>query len=453
MHRRNFLQGLAGPLLAQGTAKPNVLFLFSDDQRFDTIRALGNKEIQTPHLDRLCARGVAFTQAMIPGGNQGAVCVPSRAMLMTGQSLYHATEALAGKRPYELWPGYLGKQGYRTFGAGKWHNGPKTYQEAFASGGPVMFGGMNDHYRTPVVAYRADGKYGETDVVRDPAKSSSELFADSLIEFLRAQRGDQPFCAYVAFTAPHDPRQAPAEWRRRYAAEKITVPPNFLPKHPFDNGELEVRDEKLLPWPRTRTAVQKEIADYYALISHLDSQIGRILDVLDRTGLSRNTLVVFAGDNGLALGQHGLMGKQNVYDHSIRVPLVVAGPGVVKGRRSEAAVYLYDIFATLCEMVGVAKPASVEGVSFAAALRGEVFAGRASTFHAYREFQRAVRTQSHKLIRYRVKGTETWQMFDLRRDPWEMRDLSAEPGEARRRAEMEEMLRVWQREVGDPQAE
>jgi len=426
MNRRNFLLALAAP-----TPRPNVVFLFSDDQRFDTIRALGNPDIQTPNLDRLCARGVAFTQASIMGGNQGAVCVPSRAMLMTGQSLYHATDALAGKRPYHLWPAVFAQAGYQTYGAGKWHNGPKLYHEAFSAGGPIFFGGMNDHYKTPLHRFNPSAQYPPAAAERSPKQSASELFTEGLLDFLMRRDQTKPFCAYVAFTAPHDPRQAPPEWQAKYPVEKMQLPKNFLPKHPFDNGELEIRDEKLLPFPRTPEAVKKEIADYYALISHLDSQVGRILDAVDE-----NTIVVFAGDNGLAVGQHGLLGKQNLYDHSIRVPLIVAGPGIKKGRKSSALVSVHDCFATLCDLAGLPKPATVEGESFAPALRGKAFVGRTHTVHYYREFQQAVRTAKYKLIRYTVKGQVTRQLFDLQRDPWEMNSLN----DSRKIAELEALL-------------
>lgn len=426
MNRRNFLLVLAAP-----KPRPNIVFLFSDDQRFDTIRALGNPDIQTPNLDRLCARGVAFTQASIMGGNQPAVCMPSRAMLMTGQTLYHATDALAGKRPYHLWPAVFAQAGYQTYGAGKWHNGPKLYHEAFSAGGPIFFGGMNDHYGTPLHRFNPSAQYPLAAAERSQKQSSSELFTDGLLGFLKSRDETKPFCAYVAFTAPHDPRQAPPEWQARYPVEKIKLPKNFLPEHPFDNGELEVRDEKLLPFPRTPEAVKKEISDYYALISHLDSQIGRILDAVDE-----NTIIVFAGDNGLAVGQHGLLGKQNLYDHSIRVPLIVAGHRIKKSRKSPALVQLQDCFATLCDLAGVPKPATVEGESFAAALRGEPFAGRSHTLHYYREYQQAVRTRTHKLIRYTVNGKVTRQLFDLQRDPWERNSLTDE----RKIAELEALL-------------
>lgn len=449
MERRKFLLSLAAPALAQESRRPNILVLFSDDHRFDTIHALNNPVIRTPNLDRLCARGTAFTQATIMGGNQPAVCVPSRAMLMTGQSLYHAVAAFDGKRAFHLFPKHFAAHGYTTFGAGKWHNGPKLFQQAFQSGGPVMFGGMNDHYNTPVHAFNPSGEYPPEAATRSP-KHSSELFADGLIGFLQSHDRNKPFCAYLAFTAPHDPRQAPPEWLAKYPPSGIKLPPNFLPQHPFDNGELEIRDEKLLPHPRTTEAVKQEIAAYYALISHMDHQIGRILDALDKSEHAANTVIVFAGDNGLAVGQHGLLGKQNLYEHSIRVPLIVAGPGIRRGRRSEALVYTYDIFPTLCQLAAIPVPATVEGASFAGALQDSRFSGRSDTFHAYRGYMRAVRTPAHKLILTTVRGHTTRQLFDLKQDPWEMHNLADAQVEAPRVAKLEAALRKWQERVDDP---
>ncbi len=123
----------------------------------------------------------------------------------------------------------------------------------------------------------------------------------------------------------------------------MTLPESFLPGHPFDNGMLKIRDEKLAPFPRTEKVVRKHLADYYAAITHTDAQIGRILDALEKSGKRDNTLIVFSSDNGLAMGSHGLMGKQNVYDHSVHVPLIVAGPGIPKGETRSALCYIYDL--------------------------------------------------------------------------------------------------------------
>jgi arylsulfatase A-like enzyme len=434
--------------LAVGSAlaapRPNILFLLSDDQRADTIHALGNPRVQTPNLDRLCREGMAFSQAHIMGALQGAVCVPSRAMLLSGRSLFRVREDLVRA---ETWPQRLRAAGYRTFITGKWHNQAPSLLASFNEGGAVFLGGMSDQFRVPVQDLAADGRLVNR---RTNHVFSAALFASSAVGFLRNLTNDQPFCLYVAFTTPHDPRTAPREFHDRQEADRTPLPPNFLPQHPFDNGELEVRDEKLLPRPRPPAAVQREITDYHASITATDAEIGRILEALHATGRYANTLIVFAGDNGLALGSHGLLGKQNLYEHSMRVPLIVAGPGVRAGRRSAALCYLLDLAPTICELAGVPPPAGSEGVSLAPILRGEDIRGRDALFTAYRDVQRAVRDDRWKLIEYPRIGKT--QLFDLRSDPHETADLAGRPAVARRLRSLRERLAVMQVALGDPLA-
>ncbi|KPL09411.1 hypothetical protein AMJ85_06655, partial [candidate division BRC1 bacterium SM23_51] len=330
--------------------RPNVLFLFSDDQRHDTIRALGNKEILTPNMDSLVRAGVSFTHACIMGSMRGAVCMPSRAMLMSGRTLFHVPEDLAGTTTF---PELLKEAGYATFGTGKWHNQPESFARSFTTGGKIFFRGMSNHLQVPVCDFSPDGKYPKNKRYMGE-KFSSELFSDAAIEFLRQHKGDQPFLAYVSYTAPHDPRMAPKKYADMYDPEKITLPKNFMPEHPFDNGEMKVRDEGLAPWPRTPEIVRQHIADYYAMITHLDAQIGRVLAALEETGHAQDTIIIFSGDNGLAVGQHGLLGKQNLYEHSGCVPLIISGPGLPEGEKRDALCYLLDVFPTLCDLVGLA---------------------------------------------------------------------------------------------------
>jgi arylsulfatase A-like enzyme len=460
--RRQALRVLGGAACAGvspsfGAARPNILFLFSDDQCFSTLNALGNPEVRTPNLDRLVAGGTSFTRCCIMGGTIGAVCAPSRAMLMTGQTLFHVDASIvrpenspeSRKKPFDLFPEVLRKSGYTTFATGKWHNGPKLWARCFSKGENIFFGGMSDHDKVPVHDFDPAGEYPAAK--RHIAKQfSSELFSDSAIRFLRSQKPGDPFCAYVAYTAPHDPRMAPKEYAEMYDPKKISLPKNFLPEHPFDNGEMKVRDEQLAPWPRTPEIVREHIAAYYAMITHLDANIGRVLKALEETGHARNTIVVFASDNGLAVGQHGLLGKQNLYDHSVRVPLVIGGPGLPRGQRADTFCYLLDIFPTLCDLTGTAVPATVEGRSLRKALRDPKARLRESTFHAYRHFQRAVRTDAWKLIRYNVGGKRTTQLFDMQADPWETRNM-AETNPARVK-ELNALLQDWMRRTDDPQA-
>jgi len=370
-------------------------------------------------------------------------------MLMTGQSLFHVTDSIVTPRPnakpFDLFPEVLRNSGYRTFGTGKWHNGEKLYARCFTDGGAIFFGGMADHLKTPLAFFDPSGTYpanrryiGE--------KFSSEMFTDSAIAFLRGYKGTDPFCMYVAYTAPHDPRMAPKKYLDMYPWQNITLPKNFLPQHPFDNGELKIRDEMLAPFPRTPDVIRQNIASYYAMITEVDEQMGRVLGALEKSGQADNTIVIFAADNGLAVGQHGLLGKQNLYDHSIRVPLVIGGAGLPRSKRSDSLCYLMDLFPTICELTGTRTPSSVEGRSLLPAIHGKRV--RDSVFLAYRDIQRGVRTDRWKLILYNVNGKQTTQLFDLAHDPLEMNNLADK--DVPRVRDLRLLLKKWMVETDDP---
>lgn len=441
----------------QDASRPNLLFILADDQRFDTISALGNPDIVTPNLDRLVEAGTTFSHAYIMGGTSAAVCAPSRAMLLTGRTLFHIESQ--GEWRYEIpasqetIPETFRRAGYVTFATGKQHNGREVVARGFTNGSKLFFGGMSDHYAVPDQPFDPAGEYPEDAISPVQGCHSSELFTDAAVEFLRDQDGSRPFFAYVSYTAPHDPRTAPEEVRAAYDPDSLQLPPNLLPRHPFDNGELEIRDEQLAPWPRTRGEIRCHLADYYAMITHLDREIGRLLQTLSETGLLENTIVVFTGDNGLAVGQHGLLGKQNLYEHSIRVPLIFSGPGIPPGEARSDLVYLYDLYPTLCELTGLEVPATVEGSSLATVIGLEEPLNRDSLFFAYRSFQRAVRKGPWKLIRYRVGDFRKTQLFNLETDPWETEDLARDPAHERRIQELEAELSGWALRLEDPERE
>lgn len=448
------------------TKRPNILFFFTDDQRFNTIRALGNEEIHTPNLDQLAAEGVAFTHAHIMGGTSGAVCMPSRAMVMTGRSLFRL-EGRGSKIPedHAMLGETLRHAGYETFGTGKWHNGTQAYTRSFSDGAQIFFGGMNDHWNVPACDYHADGQYPANPQCPNPMKNnrttkraadhiacgvhSTDLFADATRDFIRDRKSENPFFAYLAFMAPHDPRNMPQEFLDLYDPESVRLPENYMPGHPFDNGELKIRDEQLEDWPRTETAVRQHLREYYAMISHVDAAIGRVLNTLRESGEYDNTIIVFAGDNGLAVGSHGLMGKQNLYDHSVRVPLMFAGPGVPSNERRDTLCYLIDVFPTLCGLCGLDVPDSVEGMDLRPALNDSDCAAREYMHTAYIDKQRAVRDKRHKLIEYVVDGTRTTQLFDLQDDPHELRNLADDPGHRQTVETLRGELRRWQTEWND----
>ena len=421
--------------------RPNVLILFADDQRADTIAALGNPHIRTPNLDRLAAHGTAFTRAYCMGSPHGAVCIPSRAMLLTGRTLFRVNDNLQG---LPTWPEAFAKQGYSTFFTGKWHNQGPAALRVFQQGKAIFLGGMGDPYRLPVQDITPEHAFAHQ---RISGEHSVRLFADSASEFLGAQKADRPFLCYVPFNLPHDPRVAPEEYHARYNGAKPPLPPNFLPVHPFDNGDMTGRDESLAPWPRTPEVVRQNLADYYAAIEFLDAQVGRILDALRASGQYDNTLIVYAADHGLAIGSHGLFGKQNLYDHSMHAPLILAGPGIPRGKQVDAFAYLLDIFPTLGDLARVPAPQGSEGLSLVPVLDGRQAAVRDSIFTAYGKVQRAVRDDRWKLIIY-PKINKT-QLFNLRDDPAEVRDLAQDPEQAGQIQRLTGLLSDWQRRLGD----
>ena len=444
--------------------QPNILFLFTDDQRFDTIHALGNPIIRTPNMDRLVERGTAFTHAFIPGGTSGAVCMPSRAMVHTGRTLFHLEGAGEGIPEAHVTLGECFRQaGYQTYGVGKWHNGPAAYARSFGGGDEIFFGGMADHWNVPAYHYDPSGQYAATcPLIQDPwhgnavterrcdhihaGKHSTDVIAETGIRFIEEYDGGEPFLLYLAFLAPHDPRSMPRQFLAMYDPESMPLPGNFLGGHPFDNGELHIRDEVLAGFPRTPEEIRRHLAEYYAMMGHLDARIGDVLAALEVRGLLEETIVVLAGDNGLAVGQHGLMGKQSLYEHSVRVPLVFAGPGVPQGVRTDAFAYLLDIFPTLCELTGTPAPATADGISLAPAMRGGE--SRDLLYLAYTDKHRGVRDDRWKLIEYVVNGRHSMtQLFDLQHDPLERNNLAADPAHrevlARLRREMLRLRDEW----------
>jgi arylsulfatase A-like enzyme len=442
--------------------RPNVLFILTDDQTYNGVAALGNPEIKTPNLDTLARHGTSFANTRLFGANNGAVCAPSRAMLMTGRTFYDLPQSVViawsgpkekrGDCPYDTFPEVFRKAGYETFGTGKQHNGTKIFTRGFSAGGMIFFGGMHPmrkggHLKPVVNDFDPSGAYTAPYV---GGKFSTELFTDAAVGFLKQHDASKaPFMMYVAYSAPHDPRMAPQKYKDMYPPEKITLPENFLPEHPFDNGALRIRDENLAPHPRTPERTREEIAGYYAMITHVDAEVGRIFKVLEERGMAGNTIIVMAGDNGLACGQHGLLGKQNLYEHSIGVPLIIAGKGLPVGRVIQAPCYLHDVYPTLCELAGLEIPESVTSKSLVPLLEGKARSLRDAHFHAFTKTQRAVRVGDWKLIRYNVKGKQTTQLFNLARDPMEMNNLAERAEHKNKVAELSARLAELGRAEGD----
>ena len=403
----------------QTVERPNILFIFSDDQRADAVGAYGNQFVSTPSIDELSRVGFNFREAHIMGSIHGAVCAPSRAMLMSGRSLYHVYDKLDTVATF---PEQLRNSGYVTFGTGKWHQSRESFARSFSDGKDIFFGGMSDHDAAPVQDLLADGQF--TEIVRKGF--STDVFADAAIDFIdRHMESDTtaPFLAYVSFTTPHDPRTPKPEFMTMNLEDRPPLPPNYLPVHPFHNGWMTGRDERLAAWPRPAEDVRSQLAEYYGLITHMDARIGDLIDALESNGLSENTIVIFAADNGLALGSHGLLGKQSLYEHSTHVPLIITGPGIESGS-SDALVVLYDLFPTISTMTGFEMPSGVDGHDLTDLMRGDSDGPRDVLYTTFQNIHRAVRDDRWKLICY--PRIDRIQLFDLENDPFEMNDLSAD---------------------------
>lgn len=408
---------------AKPSHRPNILFILADDQRWDTIHALGNNEIQTPNLDRLVEQGFHFSNVYCMGSMSAAVCLPSRTMLLTGRSVWRLPHMTGLQAPPDvvLLPRVLRDAGYVTYHCGKSSNACRYGNATF-------------------------------DVNVETVKSGSDDMrhhGDQVTQFLRQHDRDKPFFIYLAPPVPHDPRVAPPKFVQMYDPNKLSLSGNFMPEHPFDNGELKIRDEMLAPHPRTTKEMRQHLADYYACVSDLDDQVGRIMKALRELGYSENTVVIFSSDQGLAVGgRHGLMGKQNLYEH-VKPPLVISGPGVPHGQ-SDALVYLYDLFPTICEYAQASTPAVVEGKSLTPIVRGETSDVRPYLFAAYRDWQRMVRDKRWKLIEYVVGDQHHTQLFDLSTDPDELNNLAAKESSAEVLDRLRGQLRHLAKNFGDP---
>lgn len=248
---------------------------------------------------------------------------------------------------------------------------------------------------------------------------------------------------------PHDPFNAPDEYLAMYEGMDMELPANYLPQHPFDAGIHHIRDEKLMERPLTEESIRNTLARYYALVTHTDAQIGRILKALEQSGEADNTIIVFSSDNGLALGSHGLTGKQNVYQHGVQIPLLLKGPGVPKGEIRDQLCYLYDIYPTLCDLAGVQIPESVEFKSLKPVLGDKQSKHRAKLYFSFMKWQRAVRDERYKLIEFCVNGKRTTRLYDLQKDPHETKNLAEEPRMQAQLALMTNLLLDQKEACGD----
>lgn len=405
-------------LIAVG--RPNVVLLLSDDHNFRALGCSGNDVLRTPNLDQLAAEGVFFNRCFTPN----PICTPSRACLYTGQDSWSNGVTFNGK-PIKagspLLPRLLADAGYETCFIGKWHNDGKPWTRGYTTGGRCWTGGKFDHFELALTPFGGDAKSRRT-----AEDYSSTVFTDDAVKYLTG-KPKRPFCMVLAYTVGHDVFKAPPGYEDKYSPDDVPVPPNFMSRPPFKQFNPKIRDETVLPFPRTKNAVRAATAEYYAMFEHLDAQVGRILTALKESRLDKNTLIIFASVKGMSMGSHGIIGKQTMYEEGIRTSLIVRHPSLnPAASKCSELVSTMDILPTICEFAGVKIPVGVEGQSLLGLYAGNGPA-RDQLFFSYHDprratVTRAIRTQRYKLIDHLVTGER--QLFDLSTDPHELTNLA-----------------------------
>jgi arylsulfatase A-like enzyme len=446
--------GTASPVRA--AARPNILFIMSDDHAAHAISAYGSRVNETPHIDRLAREGMRLDDVFVTN----SICTPSRASILTGQYSHRNGVPVFNRfdSARTTVATLLQKAGYHTAMIGKWHLGSD----------PAGF----DHweilpgqgaYDDPVL-YTASGEKQYT------GRYVTDVITDLAIEALKTRPAEKPFFMMVHHKAPHRPWQPDARHRAEFAGRWIPEPETLWDSYATRTEALHENHQRIADdlTPRdlkgeppaglsaealTRWKYQRFMQDYLATIQSVDDNVGRLLDYLDRSGLARNTIVVYTSDQGFFLGDHGLFDKRFMYEPSLRMPFLIRWPGVIiAGSHSEAMALNVDFAPTFLEAAGVAVPADMQGRSLVPILRG---AGRAPadwrTSMYYRYYHdpgdhdtRAhygVRTTTHKLIHFWKK--DQWELFDLVHDPAELHNLYGQPGqEERTRTLKAELLRL-----------
>lgn len=476
-----FILFLLGQSTIAAEKRPNFLFILTDDQSPETLSAYGNKVCHTPNIDRLAKEGMTFDDAHHMGAWVGAVCTPSRTMIMTGRTVWHLpgtrgpgltkyqSKKFRREAAQQSMPAVFNRAGYDTFRTCKRGN---SFNEA------------NNLFTVSKVASK-----------RGPTKEGgSHWHGDQVMEYLKNRqttKDTDPFLIYFGFSHPHDPRNGPEKLVEKYGANNRgpgktpnpkapPLPKNYLPAHPFHHGHPGLRDEVKVQGVMTKrdeATVRNETGREYACIENIDQQVGRVLAQLKAMGELDNTYIIYTADHGMSVGRHGLMGKQNLYEHTWRVPFIVRGPGIKAGSRASGYIYLLDVLPTLCDLANIEVPKVVEGKSFRDVLEGKKEKIRDVLYGVYcggtKPGMRSIKKNGWKLIQYDVldgKVRET-QLFNLKDNPREFLiehhtedlkkrlginptakqvDLAENKEYAEKRKEMEALLQKEMTRLGDP---
>ncbi|MEM1249532.1 MAG: sulfatase [Acidobacteriota bacterium] len=413
-----------GETEAPATDRPNFVFVLIDDQRYDALGAL-NPFFETPHLDALMARGVLFENAFVTT----SLCSPSRASILTGQYA-HKHQVLANRTPLDPQIPTFGQElegaGYDTGFFGKWHMGGADDSPRPGWGRWVSFPAQGVYYDP---RFNVDGERVQREGY------TTDLITDYAVEFLES-RSDVPFLAYVSHKAVHSNFDPAERHRGSYAGRAYPYPESMA------NTEANYRGKP--DWVRAQrnswhgvdgmydgdVEMDQFVLDYAETLLAVDESVGRLVAALEEQGLMESTYFVFTSDNGFQFGEHGLIDKRTMYEASIRVPLLVAGPGIEPGSRRPEMILNVDYAPTFLELAGAAIPDGVQGRSFAPLLRGEDSSWRTEFLYEYfweRAFPQTptvlgVRTDTHKLMRYHGVW-DRYELYDLVVDPDERNNL------------------------------
>lgn len=411
--------------------KPNILFILTDDQAPHTLSSYGNKVCQTPHIDKLASSGMVLDQAYHMGSMSGAVCSPSRTMIMSGRTLWNLPARGKKHRKQEegrgprveilqnTLPAVFNRAGYETFRTCKNGN---------------SYGLANELFQ--IVKDKSCRNADED--------SGSQWHGSQVLSYLEersVRKEEKPFLIYFGFSHPHDARNGRKDLLDKYGAENLQNPPttinrkapklpiSWLPAHPFHHGHRKLRDEVNVPGvktSRTEATVRNELGREYACIENIDDQVGLVINKLKEMGEFENTYIFYTSDHGIAVGRHGLMGKQNLYEHSWRVPFIASGPGIKPRSRNEGNSYLLDILPTLCELSGIPIPTTAQGKSLKPVLMGKKKIIRPLLYGAYcggtKPGMRSIRKGDWKLIKYDTMDGQVreTQLFNLKENPNEL---------------------------------
>lgn len=450
--------------------RPNFLFVLVDDQSpFDLQTYDPNSILETPNISKLAKEGIVIESARHMGSMNGAVCTPSRHMIMTGRTLWHLPPSAEFQT--QTAPHYLDEQ---TIGAVFNRAGYKTMRTCKKGN---SYPGANKQF---TVVHDAT-KRGGTE------ETGSAWHAKQVLEYLddrKATKEQDPFFVYLGFSHPHDTRDGTPELLKKYGAVNHTdenslplanpkqpaLQDNYLSAHPFFHGHPNLRDEVNVSgvWEnRDENTIRNELGREYACSENIDIQIGKVLAKLEAIGELDNTYIIYTSDHGMAIGRHGLQGKQNLYEHTWRVPFIIKGPGLAANKRAEGNIYLLDLLPTLCELAGIHIPKTVEGKSFLPVLKGEKSVIRDVMYGVYaggtKPGMRTVKKGDWKLIKYDVMdgAVRETQLFNLAQNPNEYlpehhkhgameTDLAENPKYAAKLAEMEALLLQQMEQHDDP---